>query len=141
MSPFAQTVISVILGGVFGGSGVSLVTFLIQRHDKKTDKRDEEFKALQDSIDALRMEINKISEAVRGLGNDRLSHLCGKYIRRKGVTQGEYNTLEKYLFDPYKALGGDGGVDKLMDEVRELPTITNAEADRRDGLKKQEVAG
>ena len=36
MSPFFQTLVSTIIGAIFGGSGVTFLTFLIQRHDKKT---------------------------------------------------------------------------------------------------------
>ena len=125
MSPFFQTLISTIIGAIFGGSGVTFLTFLIQRHDKKTDKRQEEYQELS-------RKISNIADAVKGQGHDRIVSLGGKYLQRGGITHDEYENLNDYLYNPYKALGGNGTAEKVMKDVSNLPIITKNEAYERD---------
>ena len=125
MTPFFQTLISTIIGAIFGGSGVTFLTFLIQRHDKKTDKRQEEYQELSDKIEL-------ISDALRGQGHDRIVYLGGRYIQRGGITQDEYDNLYTYLYKPYAALGGNGTAKKIVDDCTKLQIISSEEAEKRD---------
>lgn len=125
MSPFAQTLISTIVGAICGGSGVTFLTFLIQRHDKKHDQREQAYKELSDKIEL-------ISDALRGQGHDRITYLGGRYIQRGGITQDEYDNLYTYLYKPYAALGGNGTAKKVMTDCEKLPIISPDEAERRD---------
>ena len=125
MTPFFQTLISTIIGAIFGGSGVTFLTFLIQRHDRKTDKRQEEYNELSQKIGI-------IADAVRGLEHDRITYLGGKYINRGGITKDEYENLHDSLYIPYKALGGNGTAEKFMHDCEKLPIITKNEAYERD---------
>lgn len=56
-----------------------------------------------------------------GLGHDRIIHLCSTYIERGYITSDEYENLNDYLYEPYKANGGNGSAERLMTEVRKLP--------------------
>ena len=125
MTPFFQTLISTIIGAIFGGSGVTFLTFLIQRHDRKTDKRQEEYTELS-------RKISEIADAVKGQGHDRVVYLGGRYIQRGGITKDEYENLYDYIYLPYKALGGNGTAEKVMEDVKNLPIITQNEAYERD---------
>ena len=125
MSPFFQTLVSTIIGAIFGGSGVTFLTFLIQRHDRKTDKRQEEYTELS-------RKISEIADAVKGQGHDRVIYLGGRYIQRGGITKDEYENLHDYIYLPYKALGGNGTAEKVMEDVKNLPIITQNEAYERD---------
>lgn len=125
MSPFFQTLVSTIIGAIFGGSGVTFLTFLIQRHDRKTDKRQEEYTELS-------RKISEIADAVKGQGHDRVVYLGGRYIQRGGITKDEYENLYDYIYLPYKALGGNGTAEKVMEDVKNLPIITQNEAYERD---------
>ena len=125
MSPFFQTLVSTIIGAIFGGSGVTFLTFLIQRHDRKTDKRQEEYQELSDKIEL-------ISDCLRGQGHDRITYLGGRYVQRGGITQDEYDNLYTYLYKPYAALGGNGTAKKVMTDCERLPIISPEEAERRD---------
>ena len=125
MSPFFQTLVSTIIGAIFGGSGVTFLTFLIQRHDRKTDKRQEEYTELS-------RKISEIADAVKGQGHDRVIYLGGRYIQRGGITKDEYENLYDYIYLPYKALGGNGTAEKVMKDVDNLPIITKNEAYERD---------
>ena len=56
-----------------------------------------------------------------GLGHDRIVYLGVKYITRGYITRDEYENLHDYLYTPYKALGGNGSAEHIMDEVKDLP--------------------
>ena len=61
------------------------------------------------------------SKMILGLGHDRIMWLAMKYVERGNITQTEYENLRKYLYEPYKAMGGNGSVDRIMKEVDKLP--------------------
>lgn len=46
---------------------------------------------------------------------------CKMILAKGWATPDEIEDLEKYLFEPYKALGGNGTAERLMEKVRELP--------------------
>lgn len=58
-----------------------------------------------------------------GLANDRIVCLSMMYLKLGNITHDEYNTLKKYLYEPYLNLGGDGTAEKLMKEIDKLPII------------------
>lgn len=60
-----------------------------------------------------------------GLGHDRIIYLCSKYIDRGYITTDEYEDLNKYLYKPYRDLGGNGTAEKIMLEVEKLPLKSN----------------
>lgn len=129
MSPFWDTILSTAIGAIFGGSGVTLLTFLIARHDKKNDKHSKEYEELSDKIRTL-------GDAIRGQGHDRIIHLGGKYLERGGLTHEEYENLNDYIYQPYVNLGGNGTARRVMDEVNNLPILLPDEAVRRDKILK-----
>lgn len=58
-----------------------------------------------------------------GLGHDRIMYLGMKYIDRGSITQSEYENLHKYLYEPYKKMGGNGSADRVMREVEKLDIV------------------
>ena len=61
------------------------------------------------------------TKMILGLGHDRIVTLSMKYIERGWVTQDEYEDLNKYLYVPYREMGGNGTAERLMHEVKKLP--------------------
>ena len=61
------------------------------------------------------------SRMILGLGHDRIVTLGMKYIERGWITQDEYEDLDKYLYQPYKDMGGNGSAKRVMDAVSALP--------------------
>ena len=45
-----------------------------------------------------------------------------KYIDRGWIEPDEYNELNRYLLEPYQNMGGDGTAEKMMAEVKSLPS-------------------
>lgn len=96
-----MTVLITALIAAVSSSGIcSIALYLIQRHDKKKDNT---------------------TKMILGLGHDRIMSLCEKYIEIGAITAEQYEDLNKYLYEPYKALGGNGTAEKLMEHVRKLP--------------------
>ena len=96
MAPYLQMVITVVCA-VLGAGG--FWSFLQNKHDKKDAK----------------------TKMILGLGHDRLLYLMTKYIERGWVSSDEYEDLIKYLYAPYRELGGNGTIKRLMEEVDKLP--------------------
>ena len=55
-----------------------------------------------------------------GLGHVKIIDLCMKYIERGYITKDEYDSLNKYLYIPYKELGGNGTAERMMEEVEKI---------------------
>lgn len=58
-----------------------------------------------------------------GLGHDRIIYLAMKYVEKCEITQGEYENLNKYLYEPYKKMGGNGTAERWMQEVNRLKIV------------------
>jgi len=60
-----------------------------------------------------------------GLAHDRLVFLSMRYLSRGWVSTEEFENIDRFLYEPYKALDGNGTVSKLMDDVRKLRILTS----------------
>lgn len=58
---------------------------------------------------------------ILGIGYRSICELCTIYIKRGYITRDEYADLKKYLYEPYREMGGDGTCERLMQEVDKLP--------------------
>ena len=83
----------------------------------KLQKRTEKRKLLEDENDVKK-------KMLLGLAHDKLVYLALKYIERDYITKEEHENIYKFLYTPYKELGGNGTVDRLMDDVGKLPIKT-----------------
>ena len=103
-----ESIILTIVGAVFASSGLwTLILYLIQRKDKKKDKEDEV--------------LDHQSQMLLGLGHDRIIYLGTKYIEEGSISENQFENLNKYLYEPYKKLGGNGTAEKIMEDVKSLP--------------------
>ena len=73
----------------------------------------------------LRYLLEKRSNKTRlliGLAHHQLLITCENYIDRGHITADEYDDLYTYLYEPYSALGGNGSIERIMDEIKALPS-------------------
>lgn len=56
-----------------------------------------------------------------GLAYDKIISMGLSYIERGWITKDEYEDYRKYLYEPYKALGGNGVTERVVAEVSSLP--------------------
>lgn len=68
---------------------------------------------------------NKSARAklLMGLAFAEICRRAEAYIERGEITKDEYQDLEKYLYKPYRDMGGDGTAERLMNEVQKLPIV------------------
>jgi hypothetical protein len=71
-------------------------------------------------------------QMILGLGHDRIKYLCEQHIKNGWISTGDYEDLYKYLYVPYKAMGGNGTVEKLMEEIKKLPSFKNEEVEANE---------
>lgn len=96
-----QTLIISIFGSVFASTGFwAFVTAVWQTKQKRKSAE---------------------SRMILGLAYREISQLCESYIQRGGLSIDEYQDLKKYLFEPYREMGGNGTCERLMKEVEKLP--------------------
>lgn len=55
-----------------------------------------------------------------GLAHDRIMQSGVYYIDRGYITPDEYENLYDYLYKPYKAMGGNGSAERIIDNVKKL---------------------
>ena len=60
-------------------------------------------------------------EMLLGLGRDKLLSRCEEYLMQGWISIEELADLEKYLYTPYKKLGGNGAGEILFSKVKNLP--------------------
>lgn len=96
INPFIQTLVTIICS-VFASSGLWA---LVQKRMDKNDAR---------------------TRMIKGLGHSEIMRFGMKYITRGWITKDEYEDLCVYLYEPYKALGGNGSAERIMEEVKRLP--------------------
>jgi len=60
-------------------------------------------------------------EMLLGLGRDKLLSKCHEYLNQGWISVEELADLEKYLYTPYKKLGGNGTGEILFTKVKNLP--------------------
>ena len=56
-----------------------------------------------------------------GLAHDRILQSGNYYIKRGWISADEYEDLYKYMYEPYKELGGDGMAERIMTRLTALP--------------------
>ncbi|MDO4620049.1 MAG: hypothetical protein Q4B09_05435 [Lachnospiraceae bacterium] len=117
MSPFSQTVITALISSGLCGALFSFITFLITRHDRKMEKKEQRNSAT-----------NKM---LIGLGHDRLLALGAIYIRRGAITVSEKSNL-KMIYEPYHGLGGNSDGTTIYEECMKLSVISEEEAKKLD---------
>ena len=124
MSPEVHTIFVAVISALTSSGVMSLVIYLIQRHDRKKEK--------EDSLHSSQ------SRMLLGLGHDKIMYLTDKYVRRGGITLKEKRNL-KFLYEPYADLGGNGDVKIGFDACETLPVVSEEEAlDMDIGITKKE---
>jgi len=77
---------------------------------------------LQTAIAAHAKKKSAESRLLLGIAFDRLCERAEMHIENGFISTDDYNDLIKYLYQPYKDMGGNGTVERLMLKVKALPT-------------------
>ena len=96
MPPFVDLIVTIFCS-VLASSG--LWTLIMKRNERKDAK----------------------TKMLLGLAHDRIITLGMGYVERGWINHEEYEDLKRYLYDPYRELGGNGTAERVMKEVDKLP--------------------
>lgn len=66
---------------------------------------------------------------IMGLGHIHIMDLGMRYVNRGYITHEEYKDFRKYLYEPYRDMGGNGSAERMMREIDKLPIKAHTEAD------------
>jgi hypothetical protein len=69
---------------------------------------------------------NEFEKLTLGLAYEKIVSMGMSYIERGWITEDEYQDYLKYLYEPYKALGGNGVTQRVVAEVSSLPLRSRA---------------
>lgn len=98
-----QLVLAIIASGGFWAVIQQIITLRAKRkEDKNSDNA---------AIKLLLM----------GVAHDIIKRDAEAYIARGYVTTDEYEDLCKYLYEPYRKMGGNGSAEHMMEAVKQLP--------------------
>lgn len=95
-------IITMLLGAVTGSGVTAIILAVLQRKWSKDDKRD------------------AIVAGLKVLTVDRVRYLGKCYIAEGEITLEDRENLDE-MYKAYKALGGNGHLDIVMDGVKKLP--------------------
>lgn len=95
-------IVQIVISAVTGSGVTAIILALLQRKWARDDKSD------------------AIVEALKVLMVDRVRHLGQAYIAAGSVSLSDKEALEE-MHRAYKALGGNGHLNTVMEEVDELP--------------------
>lgn len=104
MTP-AEFILSIILA-IFASTGFwTLINNIIQKRDKRKDAT---------------------TLLLLGIAHDLIIQKAAQFIEQGYISEDDYNDFFKYLYNPYRALKGDGTVEKIVEEqVKKLPIKFN----------------
>lgn len=112
-----EDIIDLIIATI-GSSGLtSFVMFLIQRHDRKKENKEADSSAR--------------AKMLTGLAHDRILCITDKLVKRGGITLKEKRNL-RYLYEPYKELGGNGDCEIGYEACQKLPIITEEDVEEME---------
>lgn len=102
--------ITAVIVAIFASVGFwNYILYKVQRRDKKRDEEKTENKDLENLM--------------LGIACHMIRSQCEEYIERGNITTEEYHELQKYLYTPYRNLGGNGTAKRLMEAVDKLPIV------------------
>ena len=111
-----------LIGIVLGSSGLwTLVTKLIDRKGNKMEALKASIEELGKEVKGIKADIEKVASGTKGALYDRCKYVGEQYIKRGWISVSELADYNKYLYEPYKTLGGDGTIDSLHSSILELP--------------------
>lgn len=118
-----------LLSGGFAAAVVkaveSLVTWKLNRkaakEDKAEAKKENADKVQSEEIERIKKSIDALKAANKVILHDRIKFLARSYINAEHISFDDRQDLID-MHEVYHSNGGNGNLDKLMEEVMELPT-------------------
>ena len=117
MTPIELSIFTAVLAALTSSGFISFILYFIQRRDRK-----KEAAIANDSAQ---------SRMLLGLGHDKIMYLTDKYVKRGAITLKEKRNL-KFLWEPYKDMGGNGDCEIGYNACQVLPVVSEDKAEEMD---------
>lgn len=78
---------------------------------------------------------NAATKLIMALAYFKSYEMAIVYVERGYVTKDELEDFEKYIFQPYKELGGNGVLEKIMNDVMNLPLRFSHDSEYYSAIK------
>lgn len=101
-----EAVIISLTTALLTGGFFSFLQFMIKRHDDKTNN--------------VKAKNELIEDALLAILHDKI-YVTGSRILKEGTISAEDANNLDHLYQPYKALGGNGTCERIIKEINELP--------------------
>lgn len=121
-----HTIVIALITALTSSGVMSLVIYLLQRHDKKVER--------ETANDTAQ------SRMLLGLAHDKILHITDKFVRRGSITLKEKRNLD-FLYAPYAELGGNGDCKIGYEACQTLPVISEEAAEALDAERKRKEIG
>ena len=105
------------------------MALILQRRWKKRDKAE---KITPERIAEIERKLDALVKCQKVMSIDRIRYLGLCYIGSGGISLEEKETLHE-MHDAYEALGGNGHLDTVMDEVDRLQVVKSRFEKKGDG--------
>lgn len=99
---------------------VKLIDVWLKRRERKDAKEDKAAELLERKLETNGATLEAMQTAVMLLLYDKYENLASKYIESGAMTLKQAKVISA-MYSSYKALGGDGWADELMEIVKDLP--------------------
>ena len=119
-----------ILVALIGAGSASLTNLVAARIDKKRKREEKEDSTKQilaklyeidDRISDIEGRLEGLKKAQKIMMQDRIRHLAEKYIESGSISFDNFNDLKTMHEIYHNDLHGNGFLDDIMDDVKELP--------------------
>ncbi len=120
------TILVALVGSGAMAAAVTLAGDALRRRWRKQDE-----KITPERITELERKIDALVKCQKVMSVDRIRYLGLSYIEARTITLEEKETLHE-MHDAYEALGGNGHLDAVMQEVDRLQVVKTRQI-RRDG--------
>ena len=99
-------IITAVVSALGTGGLCTLIMFFVKRYDDKHSTCDTRVSAIEDGV--------------KGLLHTEIIEEAEKYRRVGSISFSELDDFEKYLYKPYKALGGNGSAEVAYNMLKDL---------------------
>ena len=123
MTP-AQEMIATVMVGILGGGGLlELITWLIQRHDEKKNKKytvRSSLKEIRENVAELKDEVNELKEDDGAIMHDRIYAEFNRLKDKDEITVEDRANLD-YLWERYSRRGFNHKGNLMYKKICEIP--------------------
>lgn len=112
--------LELFLVGAGGAAVIKLIDGVIQFFLNRYAKKKDAGEVKKSDLEKLEKKVDAIVDCTLATTLDRIQHLCKTYIKDGEIDMDDLRRLH-IMHEKYHKIGGNGDLDKLMEQVNRLP--------------------